>query len=89
MKVFKYFVDTPDGLVPMKHGAKVLSVQMQAGRMCAWALVDESRCLITREFAIVGTGHELPPDKEWGFLATVLDGFFVWHVFERLDNRAG
>ena len=34
-----------------------------------------------RTFTLFGTGHEIP--EEWGYIGTVFDGPFVWHVHER------
>ena len=66
-------------------GPKLLSVQMQAGVPCLWAVVEpnsEQKSVVVID--IVGTGHILEEDDtERYFLGTVQQGGLVWHVFRR------
>lgn len=48
--------------------------------MTIWAQVDDARPLMTRRFAVVSTGHEVPQPAR--FVSTVQDGPFAWHVFD-------
>lgn len=67
----------------MPTGAQILSVQMQDGDMVMWALVDPQNPKEHRDdIRIYGTGFELlsSPGRH---VATLQDGPFVWHVFER------
>lgn len=65
----------------MPRGARVLCVQVQADEMQLWALVDDRAPNEPRNFAVYGTGHDLP-GKPGEYLGTVQLGAFVWHVFE-------
>ena len=83
-RIYKYELSKPT--VRMPQGAEVLTVQIQAGHLCAWALVDDAAPLVDRVFEIIGTGHAIANDGEeypGEYLGTVQDGPFVWHIFER------
>ena len=45
--------------IAMPKGAKVLHIEEQCGRVCLWALVDESAPTEAREFRLVGDGPSL------------------------------
>lgn len=73
-------------------GTKIIAAGVQDGRLMLWGLVSmpddqypeyELRC-----FDIVGTGTSLEPiaGVVRTHIATVFDGPFVWHIFERLDS---
>lgn len=70
------------------RGAKVLDIQMQAGSLNLWALVNpeavQERLLVT----VYGTGWKLPEDPG-KYMATVQEanGFLVWHVFDVTDLK--
>lgn len=70
--------------VQMPDGAQVLTLQMQAGIPCLWALVDPTAKTVTRHFFIVGTGHELWKDGQYIGTWQVAGGALVWHLFEEL-----
>lgn len=84
--IWKYplaLVDHMQGMV-MPTGAEVLSVAMQHGVPTLWAQVDtDTQSICTRLFIVVGTGHAIP-EVPLKFVGTVMDGPFVWHVFEAL-----
>lgn len=65
----------------MPEGAIPLSVQMQGNFLFLWAAVSDENKRVPRKFFVVGTGRPLPSGKS-RFLATVIDGQFVCHVFE-------
>jgi hypothetical protein len=68
----------------MPHGAEILRLQLQDGRPCIWALVDDTfEDTATRTFATYGTGQELPenPGTYIGTYETIRLGL-VLHVFE-------
>jgi hypothetical protein len=89
LAIWKYPLRVDDEQqVDMPIGAKVLSVGVQHGTLCVWALVDPtSKETTPRTFWIFGTGHAFP--KTWStgnmaaFVGTVMmsNGFLVWHVF--------
>ncbi len=47
-----------------------------------WFVVDPDADLLSRRFLLRGTGHPLDLEATGRFVGTVLDGPFVWHVFE-------
>lgn len=79
--VYKYplaLTDVQD--VKMPEGARILSAQVQDGKICVWAVVNGDAPLVYRRFMIAGTGHQ-HVFSPWKFLDTVQTGPFVWHVF--------
>ncbi len=65
-------------LIP--KGAKLLFIAMQEGKICLWMELEQSAEKERRKFIVVGTGWELPPDRN--YCGTVLVDPYVWHVFE-------
>lgn len=64
-------------------GATILNVDLDpTGRVCLWALVDTDQPPEMRRFVIVGTGHDVPDGLLYH--GSVVQGGFVWHVFEEL-----
>ncbi len=72
--------------VRMPRGAKILSVQMQRGKLVLWAVVDPDKAIQERTFHVFGTGHDFP---DWlsveQHVGTVQDmnGALIWHVFQQ------
>lgn len=80
--IWKWSLDRVDvQTVNIPRGAMILSVQMQQGAPQIWALCDPTEPKVPRAFRIIGTGHEIP-GYPGAYVATVIDGQFVWHVFE-------
>lgn len=69
--------------------AQVLSIQKQGEGVYLWALFEEARQHDTsmRVFFRMGTGSKYPYRQEaiW-HIATLQDGCFVWHWFEKLGD---
>lgn len=88
--IWKYIWPLPQDRVEfdMPKGAKVLSVNEQAGHLCLWALVDDVAEKEKRKFSVVGTGHSAPDTDDSKHLGTILmhGGSLVLHVFEPLVN---
>lgn len=82
--IWKFPFKTADKIdLEMPVAAKVLSVQVQRGQTCIWALVDPTMSLKTRSFRIFGTGH--PIDSLLGaHVGTyqLAGGDLVFHMFE-------
>ena len=73
----------------MPAEAKLLSVGLQKGKVCLWALVDPSKPIETKMIEIVGTGNPMPNDGlVRKFIGTVVADPFVWHVFEPFTVRS-
>lgn len=85
MKIWKYPLEVIDRqAITMPPGAKLLTVQMQYGKCCLWALVDETKNdTAARRIAIYGTGNPMP-DSPGEYIATfqMLNGKLVFHAFE-------
>lgn len=84
--IYKYECRIHDTLtISMPKGAMVLSVQVQRGMPCIWALVDTEEPQTTHKFHWLGTGEEssIPLEKCW-YLGTVqlAEGSLVFHLFE-------
>ena len=88
MQIWKFPFDvTADVSVEMPFGAKVLTVQVQNGIPCLWALVEPRNTMPktsdgTTKFRIVGTGHEFDGQGEYVGTFQLMDGALVFHVFE-------
>lgn len=83
-KIFKYPIDIADEqFLELPQDARILSVQVQDGIICIWAMVRPDNPTIRRRILVVGTGNPLP-DEIWAahYLGTVQVGRGVWHVFE-------
>jgi hypothetical protein len=65
--------------VPVR--SRCVHVAIQHGVITMWRLVEDPNTEMTdRRFVIRGTGH--PVEEQAMHLGTVLDGAFVWHLFE-------
>lgn len=80
-RMYKYTLDVKHGnqILRIPHGGKIKHVDMQNGKICLWALVQLTDSNATRTFHVFATGE----DTAGHYTGTVLDGVFVWHVFER------
>lgn len=85
---FPLMVTQTPQVVQMPKGARILYCGMQDGKICLWAEVIQSAELERRKFMVVGTGWELPPDRN--YIGTVQTPPFVWHVYEnqRQERKA-
>lgn len=72
----------PEQTIELPKGAVILftAVPAMAGEVTMWALIGADREMEPRRFAIRGTGHEVEEDLL--YVGTVIDGSFVWHIFE-------
>ncbi len=85
MRIWKFTLSVTDTqAVRMPLGARVLTVQDQAGRPCIWALVDEGAAPTAYHFRVYGTGHAVDfSDGCTNHVGTIQQrgGGLVWHVF--------
>lgn len=64
------------------HGfADIISLQMQNGVPCLWAMVDTKNEKIPVNFRVYGTGQEIPINLKLKPIGSVQCGEYVWHVF--------
>lgn len=89
-KVFKYRLALTDFQSVAMPPGRILSVQLQRGIPCLWALVDPSTPLVRRSFRIHGSGHEIEGADDLRYIGTVqlTEGALVFHVFEELAALA-
>lgn len=85
--IWKYELNGNDRQVfNMPRGAEILTVQVQAGKPCIWALGDPNVGLKGRLIELVGTGHQIINDNgdERKYIGTyqLSGGALVVHVFE-------
>ena len=69
----------------MPSVGNVLSVQVQGGQPCIWAMVDDSAPRVLKQFAVKGTGHpcdDLPPLARHHGTFQLHGGALVFHLFE-------
>lgn len=83
--IWKFPVRMTDSFaVEMPRGARLLSVQVQNGEPCLWALVDSSAPSVDRSFALRGIGHEVGELDLSAFVGTfqLRGGGLVFHLFD-------
>lgn len=84
--VWKFDVKLDDDtIVDMPQGAQVLSVQLQHGVPCVWALVDSDRPKVERRFSWRGTGHPCDGLVAKMFVGSIQmhGGSLIFHLFDR------
>lgn len=88
--IWKYPIPVEyDFALTMPRGAIVLSVQVQNGQPCMWALVDSCQGDNSdRSFLIVETGHPIDPTG-LRFVGTfqMYQGAMVFHLFEKEQSN--
>ena len=75
-------------VITMPKGSEVLTVQIQDGVPCLWALVDPSQPKEARHFALTGTGHARDDLDEAVHVGTfqMRGGDLVFHVFDLMPT---
>ena len=89
--IWKYEIHTTDCQdIEMPMEAQILTVQVQNGEPCLWALIDPDQKRGIRQIRIIGTGHiiEKPMSIDNSideYLGTyqLRDGALVFHVFDK------
>ncbi len=85
--IWKYELRVADEqTVMMPKGARILSVAVQRGKPCLWAMVDDrEEKRVARTIQLHGTGLLAPGAENDVFIGTVLldGGWLVYHVFEK------
>ncbi|GAI60505.1 unnamed protein product [marine sediment metagenome] len=68
----------------MPKDSTILTVQVQKGTPCLWALVDTDKETEDRFIRIIGTGHSVPENvlRYIGTFQALENNWFVGHVFE-------
>ena len=63
------------------HVVEFLTVQMQDGTPCVWAIVDPDRQPNRYKVSSIGTGWECNRIDAPKYIGTVQQGMYVWHYF--------
>lgn len=87
--IYKYELEVIDiQEVELPEDCKILSVQVQRGKVYLWALINIVRPLSKRTFRMYGTGHRIEFDvvDKLNYISTfqLQNGLFVFHVFEQV-----
>lgn len=71
--------------------AEIVHVGMKDDNIWVWARADVEARPGKRRFVLVGTGpaHDTPDWADGVHRGTVIDGAFVWHLFEYAHAREG
>lgn len=83
--VYKYQLPLQDNFqLHLPEGARCLSVQVQYGTPCLWALVNPEAPVEKRQFRMAGTGHPIELVESLSFIDTfqLEGGSLIFHVFE-------
>lgn len=86
--VYKYPLPTTDEFeLNLPDGARILSVQVQAGTPYLRALVDPVSPLRLRYFRLAETGHPIEDTTNLLFIDTfqLQGGRLIFHVFEQVE----
>ena len=86
-KIYKYPIEITDNqIVEMPVGAKILTVQIQNGVPCIWAMVDPEAEKEKVHIRVHGTGHNVPDSDRLEYINSIQmrGGVLVFHVFKVL-----
>ncbi len=88
--IWKFELETTDQqTLKMPNGAEILTVQIQHGVPCLWAMIYSDEPLEDRIIEINGTGNPVrDPCQMRKYIGTyqLQGGAFIGHVFERLSK---
>lgn len=87
--IYKYAIDvTDEQIVKLPANARILTVQVQGGTPCIWALVDTNEVLIEDvTIRVHGTGHPIDDSDNLDYIGTfqMHGGSLVFHVFREIQ----
>ncbi len=77
------FQITDHQVIEMPAFSQLLTVQMQHGEPCLWALVNPDARKVDRHIIVHGTGHQVESEAE-AYVGTVQvhGGQLIFHVFD-------
>lgn len=72
--------------ISMPRDCEILTVQVQNGTPCIWALVNPDVVQEKRVFRLAGTGHDIHYDMgvDYKYIGTFQLDVLVFHLFEYL-----
>jgi hypothetical protein len=78
--IHKYHLPN-DGTLLLTEGHSFMHFNIQNGLRTIWMEVDLERTTpVEYEFAVIGTGWEVPEDAQ--YYGTAFEGPFVWHLYQ-------
>jgi hypothetical protein len=84
--VHKYPLDLDQKInkIGMQRNAKLLTVQVQCGSACVWALVDREEPIVIRHLRVACTGCDMTSSEAHSYVASIQtpDGSMIFHVFD-------
>ena len=90
-RIYKYkLVLAEHQKIKMPETARIVTLHIQAGMICLWAIVDPDEKEKERSFQLVATGENFPQQKDTNYVYIGTGHFsdlLVFHVFEVLDNK--
>ena len=86
-QIWKFPLETTDSQkIEMPVDAEILTVQLQNGVPCIWAIVNtDAPTNEYREILIFGTGHDVENQSE--YIGTYQLGCLVFHAFEAKQTK--
>lgn len=87
-RIFKYQLGVSDEqVVNLPIGSRILSLQVQRGIPCIWAIVDDQEVKTSPiKVLMFGTGHSISDeDTKNRFAGTIQFRDLVFHVFLKYD----
>jgi hypothetical protein len=70
--------------ITVPFGSEFLCAREQFEEICVWFRCDPANAGVTREIAVVGTGHVAPEDGRYLGTVSLQGGALMFHVFERV-----
>lgn len=67
--------------LPERASVRLVDLDPMTGIPTIWVELDDSDPKRVRRFLVHGTGHRIEPDEV--HVGSVIQGSFVWHVFEQ------
>lgn len=85
--IWKYKLPSTTSFFEMPEGAEILTVQLQNGTPCIWAIVNPDAKLEERTFVFVTTGGHIPAGDNQKYIGTfqLYDQQLVLHLFESIN----
>jgi len=85
--IYKYALNSMFTRIMLPNNAEILCVKMQDDVPQMWVLLDTKDIKKRmRSFVIVGTGEKRVIDN-MKYIDTYEEGFYIWHVFEELNEQ--
>jgi len=81
--IWKFPLETTDEqVIELPVGAKILTVQLQGGKPCLWALVNPDQTMQQVKIETFETGHNIPSGNRT-YIATyqLMAGSLILHAF--------